>query len=388
MEQPLSKRQKTNKGKFRDFTEEEDEILKYELTSVDVGDGGEVNWDVVAMAVGGDCTVQDCQLRWAMLNNSSSMPPDSSWTDAMDTFLREGVQRYSTVGGVDWDLVAAYIGFVRTSDQCMDRWARLSKPQGCNKHAPWSQDEDDLLIEAMGMYCKPGQGPGSRGCPDWSSIAQHMQGRRTKKQCSHRWDTLKHKRGGVKATPWTQEEDEALRVGVGLFEGQGKGGRVNWGKVAEHMSFTRSPQQCSHRWNNILKHRSPGLRTCPWTEEENERLREGVRLFEREAVGGLVDWNKVAEHMGGGRTPRQCNTRWNVTLKHRKQEVVSSMWTDEEDAKLREGMELYRGTPRQCNTRWNVTLKHRKQEVVSSMWTDEEVYKILYDYTVSSCAIV
>ena len=57
--------------------------------------------------------------------------------------------------------------------------------------------------------------------------------------------------------------------GMELYEGQGKGGAVNWGKVSEHMGGTRTPQQCHIRWNRTLKSRSLGvMKTTGWTDAE------------------------------------------------------------------------------------------------------------------------
>ena len=57
---------------------------------------------------------------------------------------------------------------------------------------------------------------------------------------------------------------------MGLYEGQGQKGGVNWVKVSEHMGGTRSPQQCTQRWNGTLKPRSLGVmksKGC-WTDAE------------------------------------------------------------------------------------------------------------------------
>ena len=55
-----------------------------------------------------------------------------------------------------------------------------------------------------------------------------------------------------------------------LYEGQGKGGGVNWAKVSEHMGGTRAPMQCFTRWSGTLKHRSLGVMKSKgyWTDAE------------------------------------------------------------------------------------------------------------------------
>ena len=57
--------------------------------------------------------------------------------------------------------------------------------------------------------------------------------------------------------------------GMELYEGQGLRGGVSWVKVSEHMGGTRTPQQCTARWNLTLKGRSLGvMKTADWTDAE------------------------------------------------------------------------------------------------------------------------
>ena len=57
----------------------------------------------------------------------------------------------------------------------------------------------------------------------------------------------------------------------------------------------------------------------------------GMQLYEGQGQGGSVSWVKVSEHMGGTRTPKQCNTRWTETLKPRSLGMLKARcWTDAE----------------------------------------------------------
>lgn len=49
--------------------------------------------------------------------------------------------------------------------------------------------------------------------------------------------------------------DEKLTEAVGVYDGQGRGGGVDWNKVCEFMGPIRSYNQCRHRWHNVIKHR-------------------------------------------------------------------------------------------------------------------------------------
>lgn len=42
---------------------------------------------------------------------------------------------------------------------------------------------------------------------------------------------------------------------VGVYDGQGRGGGVDWAKVCEFMGSVRTYNQCRHRWHNVIKHR-------------------------------------------------------------------------------------------------------------------------------------
>lgn len=45
-----------------------------------------------------------------------------------------------------------------------------------------------------------------------------------------------------------------------------------------------------------------------WAGEDDEKLKEGYEQFG-------WDWDKIAEHVGHGRTGRACKERWTKTLK-------------------------------------------------------------------------
>lgn len=114
---------------------------------------------------------------------------------------------------------------------------------------------------------------------------------------------------GISASdqPWTNEEDDRLREAAEEFYGQGLRGGVDWVKVAERMGGERTAQQYGHRYNRVIKVKNKtGVKTSPWTAEEDERMVELVAVYAGQGLRGAVDWGRVSDAMGGERTSQQC----------------------------------------------------------------------------------
>jgi hypothetical protein len=122
--------------------------------------------------------------------------------------------------------------------------------------------------------------------------------------------------------------------GVGIYDGQGKGGGVDWGKVSEYMHGDRTANQCHTRWNSILKHRTSERKTSAWTEVEDLKLTEAVATYGGQGRGGTVDWVKVRTHLGFERSSYQHRLRWYGLLKHRitgkRDSSPVEQWPDDE----------------------------------------------------------
>ena len=110
---------------------------------------------------------------------------------------------------------------------------------------------------------------------------------------------------------WTQEEDDELRAAVDSL------GEKQWKAVALRV-IGRTPTQCLHRWNKILK---PGLVKGPWTIVEDEALMEWVKLE------GPTKWTICATKVPG-RSGKQCRERWFNTLDP---DVKKGDWQEAED---------------------------------------------------------
>jgi len=114
---------------------------------------------------------------------------------------------------------------------------------------------------------------------------------RTGQQCLHRWQ--KTLNPTIKRGKWTPEEDQLLREAVKLY------GTGNWVKVQFAVSG-RTDVQCRERWMNVI---DPDLNQGPWTQEEDKRLEELVKKY------GLGKWSEICKYLHP-RTDNQCWRRW------------------------------------------------------------------------------
>ena len=96
-----------------------------------------------------------------------------------------------------------------------------------------------------------------------------------------------------------------------------KYGDKNW-KIISKNILTRSPVQCMHRWNKILK---PELIKGPWTIEQDRKLLSWVKN------DGPKNWSSCAQFIKG-RSGKQCRERWYNTLNPN---VKKGNWEPEED---------------------------------------------------------
>jgi hypothetical protein len=93
---------------------------------------------------------------------------------------------------------------------------------------------------------------------------------------------------------WNFEETQRLRAGVAKY------GTDNWIAVAS-MVGSRDRDQCKKKWRRSL---DPNIKIGQWTEEEDEKLREGVAKY------GERSWKLVSEYLNNGRTNYMCKNHW------------------------------------------------------------------------------
>lgn len=135
-------------------------------------------------------------------------------------------------------------------------------------------------------------------------------------------DHSRRKRG-----PWTQKEDDMLRV-VSLEYNGIDWKVISWhfnasmGYLRENMTRTRrSLVQCMNRWNNVL---NPDLKKGRWNKEEDARVREHVRR------NGAKNWGRL-EGVIRGRIGKQCRDRW---VNHLRPGIKKGEWTEQEEQLL------------------------------------------------------
>jgi hypothetical protein len=232
------------------------------------------------------------------------------WTEEEKEALRLAVKCY----GPKWNNVAKRVPG-RTAAECLLYWRYAINPE--IKHGAWSEEEDQLLREAVEKY----------GTEDWAKISMAVPGR-TRIQCRKRW--VEYLCSRKKRVRWTKEETDKLEKLVAIYH-------HSWVKIAEFLPG-RTPIQCRDRWRSC---QIPTLRRGKWTPEEDELLKKAVLRYGR-------SWTKVAS-MVPGRTPNQCSIRWDVSVCP---DVAHTRWTPEEDEKLLAAVQGVALDPKDYNFDW------------------------------------
>lgn len=115
----------------------------------------------------------------------------------------------------------------------------------------------------------------------------------------------------VKGGPWTNTEDETLKVSVSKY------GLNQWARVSSLLA-QKTAKQCKARWVQWL---DPSIRKIEWSKEEDEKLLHLAKLMP-------TQWQTIAPMVG--RTATQCEERYRKLL---------------DEAEVRENDELGLGGP-------------------------------------------
>lgn len=166
------------------------------------------------------------------------------------------------------------------------------------------------------------------------------------------FDTSKHSR-------WTDEEDEKLKA------------------VVEHLF-----DEVDNIVRDVVTSKS----------KRTKKATKLVKPLEKDKIRDL-DWAKVADKVGTGRTSAECLRRYNKVIGSRSTEPASALkgpWTADEDAKLMTlvtengpkkwsqiAAELPGRIGKQCRERWH---NHLNPNISKSPWTEEEDRIILQSH--------
>lgn len=113
-------------------------------------------------------------------------------------------------------------------------------------------------------------------------------------------------RGGLKSPPWTSDEDEKLKELVELY------GKKNWAKIAKKLNSEqnvpkRKGKHCRERWYN---HLNPELNKGEWT------FTEDIFILKKQLKLGNK-WSIISKKMKG-RTENAVKNRWNCLINSQK----------------------------------------------------------------------
>ncbi|KAL6074235.1 Transcription factor MYB3R-1 [Balamuthia mandrillaris] len=232
-----------------------------------------IEWENISKNFVPSRSAIDCKIQW--LQNQHPSINKRSFTKQEDKRLLELAKKYK---GHDWETIARELGTNRTPVQCFKRYQRSLNTN--MMRSKWTEEENKTLVEAVKRY----------GEKNWQQVANCLEGR-TGQQCLHRWQKTLNPE--IRRGRWTAHEDMLLTLAVKAY------GHKNWIKIQSHVPG-RTDVQCRERWMNVL---NPGVNNGPWTNEEDEKLREAI------AQHGLGKWSQVAQMMPM-RTDNQCWRRW------------------------------------------------------------------------------
>ncbi|KAH0789948.1 Myb-like DNA-binding domain containing protein [Histomonas meleagridis] len=105
---------------------------------------------------------------------------------------------------------------------------------------------------------------------------------------------------------WSQEEDQRLKEGVHLFGS-------NFEEISNYVGNDRNHKQCYDHWHKSL---NPDINKGEWTKEEKVELCRLYKIYK----GQQSMWAKIAKDLSTNRTPqdvRNMATRLKLDLPHK-----------------------------------------------------------------------
>ncbi|KAF6005131.1 hypothetical protein F1559_001080 [Cyanidiococcus yangmingshanensis] len=173
-------------------------------------------------------------------------------------------------------------------------------------HSEWTSSEDALLREQIQKS----------DSLDWSAIARAFEGKYTASECAHRWKLILQQRRLKGA--WTAAEDARIIELVRQI------GEKSWSRLATFLEG-RTGKQCRERW---FHHLAPGVNKSPWTEEEEQVLREKHAEFGNR-------WALIARYLPG-RSDNTIKNHWNGTMRRERSRQERLRRREEAERRKRE----------------------------------------------------
>ncbi len=156
---------------------------------------------------------------------------------------------------------------------------------------------------------------------NWKLISEEYLNKQfNNKQCLHRY--MHHIHPKRKVGTWSEEEREKLRQGVEEF------GTASWAKIARKLfNWERTGVDCFYEYHNVI---DPSLKHEPWTKKEDEQLIALVNKLGHQ-------WTKIAAQLPG-RSSNRCNVRYILVLNKK---LKKGKWSPTEMEQLKEGQKIF-----------------------------------------------
>jgi hypothetical protein len=288
--------------------QEEDLLVQGVTMYAGDGVGGGVDWDAVSSHLGGTKTSKQCNRHWNRVIKSDESVEGLIRTDLWEA--EEERLLFAGIDACRNSFYQAGVSDLQEESLAMDSHGALpfdaeeddktkiepllSSPQAAQypqvqvqvQVQPPAAGADDDDQQRYELYCKALNTLVTEVDPrtvDWVRVSvEYLESYRTPKQCERRFETYQRQIFHLSANPG----------------------------ATDHGFDELGARDTGTRRSIASRHRRRVSKTEPWAADEDERLTEAVALYEGKGRGGATDWGRVCEYVGGDRTYDQCRIRW------------------------------------------------------------------------------